>query len=276
MIRCTDILGIVPGPAAPLLEHILKKKIKPFFISNPHPSLNVSTGRKLPRAAGGPMATQDYYEGQTWKMHPAAPNVISWCVSHIEVFFLAVLQGKWLKMELQSEVYENLWHLIIPPVMTLVDDYEIPYRIRGICIVSKMLECVPQGLLIRTGIGSLLLRSLTISLTHLNNPETADLIRATVPTMLSLIRLTTSPGSVERFDQLCALLGDGIIGSVWMYTPHDLDAMLASLDVLPSVVSPLGIGSARYLKVGFKNPFSWFSVLKISNHRPSCRNLSTH
>jgi hypothetical protein len=130
--------------------------------------------------------------------------------------------------------------------------------------------------LMRTGIGDLLLRSLTTSLSHLNNPETADLIRATVPTMLSLIRLTTSLGSAERFDQLCALLGDGIIGSVWMYTPHDLDAMLASLDLLPSIVQALGIGSVRYLKVGFVHPYPWFSCLKSSNSRPSCRNSSTH
>jgi hypothetical protein len=87
------------------------------------------------------------------------------------------------------------------------------------------------------------------SLHHLQNPETPGLIRSAIPAILSLIQLTTTPGSAERFNQLCALLGDAIIGGIWIYSPNDSDGILASIDVLPPVVSMLGIGSARYLKV---------------------------
>lgn len=31
------------------------------------------------------MASQDYYEGQTWKNHPGASNLLSWCVRNIDV-----------------------------------------------------------------------------------------------------------------------------------------------------------------------------------------------
>lgn len=31
------------------------------------------------------MAMQDYYEGQTWKGYPGAPNLVSWCVRNTEV-----------------------------------------------------------------------------------------------------------------------------------------------------------------------------------------------
>ena len=47
--------------------------------------LNLETGRKLPRTAGGYAATQDAYEGQVWKAHPGIGNVLLWCVQRIDV-----------------------------------------------------------------------------------------------------------------------------------------------------------------------------------------------
>jgi hypothetical protein len=47
--------------------------------------LNLETGRKLPRMAGGYAATQDTYEGQIWKTHPGIGNVILWCAQRIDV-----------------------------------------------------------------------------------------------------------------------------------------------------------------------------------------------
>jgi Tti2 family len=76
--------GFSPPPMA-LIESILIHEIKPLFLSNPHPSINLSTGRKLPRPAGGPMASQDYYEGQKWKAHPGVEYLVLWCVQQIQV-----------------------------------------------------------------------------------------------------------------------------------------------------------------------------------------------
>lgn len=53
-------------------------------------------------------------------------------------------------------MYESLWHLIIPPVMTLQDDYEAPYKLQGILITYEMIERVPKDLLRRTGVDELL------------------------------------------------------------------------------------------------------------------------
>ena len=51
-----------------------------------------------------------------------------------------------------------------------------------------------------------------------------------------------------RFDKLCALLGDGIIGNVWIYASTEVESVQATLEVLPDVLEMLGIGCARYLK----------------------------
>jgi hypothetical protein len=66
---------------------------------------------------------------------------------------------------------------------------------------------------------------------------------------LLLIELTTSPDSGQRFEQLCALLGDSIIGEIWVFCSNEVDTLTASVDVLPPVLTALGVGCSRYLKV---------------------------
>ncbi|KAG5353722.1 hypothetical protein C0989_003148 [Termitomyces sp. Mn162] len=200
------------------LTQILNHNVKPLFQFNPHPNLNAS-GRKLPRPAGGPMATHDFYDDQMWK---AAPGVRDW--------------------------YETLWHLVIPPVMALLDDFEAHNKLRGVGIVSEMLREVPSQLLRRTGVDGLIRSSLNTCLTHLNDTETPQLIEAAVDAYLTLTLLTTEVGSSEQFDQLCALLGEGVIRGIWLYASDRPDVVLASLRALPPLLRTLKIGNARFLK----------------------------
>jgi hypothetical protein len=95
------------------------------------------------------------------------------------------------------------------------------------------------------------IQSLNRALTFLHSPHTPAILRTAIPAATNLIERTTQPGSEQRFTQLCALLGDGVIGSVWMYSSEDADAVEASVGVLPILVRALGIGATRYLKVRF-------------------------
>ncbi len=92
-------------------------------------------------------------------------------------------------------------------------------------------------------------------MTFLHDRSTPDLIRETVPAIGTLINMTTDPDSEERFDRLCHLVGEGIIGGIWVYARHEeSDVIEASTDVLPEVVHALGIGTARYLNGRFSCP----------------------
>jgi len=57
----------------------------------------------------------------------------------------------------QTDAYERLWYLVVPPVMTLLDDFEARYKLLGIQVVNAVLEHAPLPLLIRTGISELIL-----------------------------------------------------------------------------------------------------------------------
>ncbi|KAI0052623.1 hypothetical protein FA95DRAFT_1663859 [Auriscalpium vulgare] len=226
-----EILRLAGDPYESLVEGILNRNIKGVFSHSPHPSLNVHTGRKLPRASGGPMASQDAYEGQTWKDQPGVGNVLLWCVQHID-----------------RDQYERVWYLVIPPTMALLDDFEIRYKLEGINVVAAILATAPPDLLRRTGVVELLFASLQRALTFLHSPLTPELLRAALTVAVALVVCTSRQGTELRFDQLCALLSDGIIGNVWLYANQDPETIQASVDVLPLLVEALGIGTARYLK----------------------------
>ncbi|EJD00972.1 uncharacterized protein FOMMEDRAFT_169184 [Fomitiporia mediterranea MF3/22] len=214
-----------------LVKSVLEFHVKPLFVTNPHPQLNISTGRSLHRIAGGPMASQDYYDEQTWKNHPSLSNLISWCISQIP-----------------TQDFEQVWHLLIPPVMTFLDDYQSPYKLRGVMLVSKLLDRVSPNLLKRTGIAQLLMSSLSRTLMSLHDELSPRVIRTTVPVTLRLIEMITPLDSAEQFDKLCSLLGDSIIGAVWIYASREKETIEASMDVLPLIIQALGIGTVRYLK----------------------------
>ncbi|KDR80514.1 hypothetical protein GALMADRAFT_240803 [Galerina marginata CBS 339.88] len=223
-------------PSNDLIAQVLTHNLKPIFKASPHPHLHLETGRKLSRAAGGSMAMQDYYEDQLWKQYPGVDKVTLWCVRGI-----------------QQDAYEKLWHLVIPPVMTFLDDYEPKYKLRGVTLVQEMLRHVPGDLLKRTGVDGLLRQSLRTCLSNLQSPETPLLLKNAINASILLILLTTSIGpltkpSSARFDDLSSLLGEGIISGIWLYADDKPEVVKATFEALPDLLRALGIGSVRFLK----------------------------
>ncbi|KAJ3857221.1 hypothetical protein EV368DRAFT_77951 [Lentinula lateritia] len=227
----TEVLANFSEPNLSLMLQLLEQNVNPPFRSSLHPLLNPTTGRKLSRPAGGPMGSQDFYETQIWKNYPAAANLVFWCLRHI-----------------QSQDYGRLWYLVISPIMTFLDDYQVPYKLKGVKMVEELLQHVPREILKRTGVDGLILTSLNNCLAQLDDVKSPQLIQATIPVSLSLSLITTTPGSPAQFDQLCALLGDRIIGTIWLYSYDKLGVVQASVDCLPPLLSALGLGSSRYLK----------------------------
>ena len=54
------------------------------------------------------------------------------------------------------EMYEKLWFLIVPPAMTLLDDFEVGWKISGVKVARALVQNAPPELLKRTGVSDLL------------------------------------------------------------------------------------------------------------------------
>lgn len=164
--------------------------------------------------------------------------------------------------------------------MTLLDDYEAPYKLRGITIISRMLKTVHPDLLRRTGVDDLIFsvclqscalfqgveanparrKSLKGTLVFLHNPKTPEMLSSAIPTIVELVDLLLPAGALnkaggkQRFDRLCSVLGDGIIGSIWTHASRDLATIRATIDQVPLLVESLGVCAVRYLKVNHLHP----------------------
>ena len=82
----------------------------------------------------------------------------------------------------QKDAYEEMWFLIIPPMMTFLDDYEIRYKVEGMRIVDAMLKKVPPDLLRKTGVTDLLF---TVSPLHFAFSRLYSLLSANILSSLA-------------------------------------------------------------------------------------------
>jgi len=99
----------------------------------------------------------------------------------------------------------------------------------------------------------------------LHNPKTPELLSASIPTIVGLVdlllpaRALSKAGGKQRFDRLCSILGEGIIGSVWIHAARDVATIRATIDQVPLLVESLGVCAVRYLKVNLSNSQPWIS-----------------
>lgn len=54
---------------------------------------------------------------------------------------------------LQTQEIENLWPLLLPPLLAYLDDYDVGNKLIGTTILSALLRKVDSSLLKRTGVG---------------------------------------------------------------------------------------------------------------------------
>ena len=150
--EASEILNLIlpPDHEARLnnAKDILLQHLKPIFSATPHVKLHPETGRKLPRALGGDLFEPDYGDG-VWKGKSEA-DAQAGAVGCWRLY-------QWVLGLLEPGDMENIWHMLVPPLMIMLDDHEPAYRSAGIQSVRMFLEIVPPRLLVRTGLHELIL-----------------------------------------------------------------------------------------------------------------------
>lgn len=104
-----------------------------------------------------------------------------------------------------------------------------------------------------------LYQSLKGTLVFLHNPKTPELLSTSIPTIVELVdlllpaRALSKAGGKQRFDRLCSVLGDAIIGGIWIHASRDITTIRATIDQVPLLIESSGICAVRYLKVGLRS-----------------------
>lgn len=226
-----------------LVRHFLKLTIRPQFVKD-KPSSLTEAGRRVTTATLPKRTTLQEDDEQPWKQDNAAHtlNLLRWVVGKLDVKLL-----------------EEVWPLVIPPVLTLVDDMEVQYKQQGVELLRQVLIVTPPDLLARTGLGSVFADALMPCLTYLPEltpePESITLLNKVFPTLLvlstvhfELNALEPSPSRKARIKYLDNVLRKGILYPYSQTNSAHLRITTVLFNHLVPLLNALGIETVRHLK----------------------------
>jgi hypothetical protein len=263
-----------------LVSHLLQEYVKPLFGSTPSRNVNAATGRAAKAGLtdiAGTSTTALMEDEIIWKggdvEHAAKCKVLG-----VTTIFEVEEDNRYLQrrhrglgsynvlyvccLSIQafqasgSSSWDHFWPLVLPPMLTLLEDSSPLYRLLGSRILNTTLlngkdnMTLTGTLLLRTGVAALLRQNLVSSLTFISAKLSAPLLQSAATSLILLSQFTTanmysstsSPlyviqdGGRERFTQLDKLIDDGIL-RVWAYAPASISALHESKEV--TSVSPV-------------------------------------
>lgn len=128
------------------------------------------------------------------------------------------------------------WHLLFPPIMTYVYDFEPPTQLIGCHLLTHLLSLVPPSIIQQKSLVPLIRPRLILLANNLASP---DLLRA------ALAALDALPDHTVDSD---FALFHSVITNIWIYKSQDPVILTISLQYLPRIFHRLQRFSARFLK----------------------------
>ena len=165
-----------------LLQHFLSLTIRPAFTQK-----SVTVSKSLGITANGRKATTtalpqkltgedfDDTKRKPWKspQNPEILSLLAWCLRSLHPFAI-----------------EQFWPLLLPPILTLLDDWEVRYKTLGARYLHQLLLVTPAALLETTGLGDVFEEALLPCLSFLppvtGQKESVKLLEEVLPALLAL------------------------------------------------------------------------------------------
>ncbi|CEI96995.1 hypothetical protein RMCBS344292_11138 [Rhizopus microsporus] len=195
------------------LRDILSNKLQPAFKRNAlhHPAL-----KRPSRYA----RDDELHEQQAWKSD-----------HHVDILYWIIKKADPLKLE------ENL-NLLIPPVLIVLDDYDIQYRTKGVSLVHVMITRMNSAGIIKNNLDNVFLEVVIVGLD-------APLVEATYPCIIDLIAYTKQGQS--RCDLYERVMTEGILTGL-LHAGEKIRFLPILLQPIPRLFEELGASSVQYLK----------------------------
>lgn len=223
--------------AADLVHHFLRLTIRPLFQKDPHPAVT-SQGRKVTTrilpGKGDLNLTAE--EKAPWKNESIALPLLRWAVHASNVALL-----------------EENWSLIIPPLLSVIDDTNEEYKAQGCEILQILLATLPTPLLVKTGLTHVFQDALLPCLLHLPTltpPEkSVPLLNNAFAALFSLLHTAypSEPTNAARTVMLDAILRKGIF-SAYAHCSNVPTVTTVLMNNLAISINELGIESVRHIK----------------------------
>ena len=146
------------------------------------------------------------------------------------------------------------WPLIIPPLLTLIDDSSVKYKVKGCTSLAVFLQKCPSPLLEQTGLGKIFETAVVPCLLYLpsltEEAESLEMLKAAYPALISLA-LVRFPGAkyhAPKNKALDKILRNGVLQGYAQAGEHAVIGELL-VNEMTVLVKELGIDSIKHLKV---------------------------
>lgn len=221
-----------------LAQHFLKLTICPLFQKSKPTTLtdNARIHKTTTTARNHPHHTDDEFT-KPWK-HASNYNVL-------------LLLG-WSVKNISETAVRQLWPLVIPPVLTLIDDWETKYKRLGCQLLNTTLLKTQPLLLQQTGLSPVFEEALAPALTYipplLKDEEASTLLPDVYQTLITLAEKSyNNSKDTSRADALDVIIRKGIIYGYAHASefPAVTNVLLQQLSIL---TNKLGILSVKHLK----------------------------
>ncbi|KAL9607056.1 MAG: hypothetical protein Q9167_007990 [Letrouitia subvulpina] len=219
-----------------LMTRILQHQVKPLFAKSKTPLLTAQ-GRKAIHPLPAAFETIDVEAGnKPWKYR--SPHIVT-------VF-------KWVLDQIDAPLVESNWPLIIPPILTLLDDASVECKIRGCESLLSLLKKTHSSLLERTGLGEVFhnaLLPLLLYLPTLTPEEESLLLLEVVYTTLIELARARHPADGQRYLRLKTLDQVFRYGILQGYSHAGEHVKIANLLVqkMTSMIHEMGIHFVKHL-----------------------------
>ncbi|KAL8953382.1 MAG: hypothetical protein Q9222_000759 [Ikaeria aurantiellina] len=192
--------GENPNHFEELITVLLKEHIKPLFLKSKSPILTEQARKKTTSSLpAGPSDFDNSGNNKPWKYH--SPHIIT-------VF-------RWVLTQLDTRLVETLWPLVIPPLLSLLDDSSTAHKVKGCEMLRILLEKVPLKLLARSGLGEVFQETLMPYLMYLPSltpvDESVVLLDAVYDALIALTMVQHASNAALRTKALGAVFRNGIL-----------------------------------------------------------------
>ncbi|KAI4123291.1 MAG: hypothetical protein LQ338_005340 [Usnochroma carphineum] len=235
----TNLDEKIPKQFDTLIRNLLLNHVKPLFQKSKNPNLTPQARKAISPLPPGP-ADFESPANKPWKF--SSPHILT-------VF-------EWILSQLTPSLVETHWPLLIPPLLTLIDDISTPTKIKGCTLLLALLQTCPSLLLQRSGLGEIFHNTLLPYLLYLPSltpeEESLPLLNATYTALIALTQArfpdaTPTTTTTSKIKALDAIFRYGILKG---YAHAGENVRVASLLMRKSrdLVDVMGTYCVKHLK----------------------------